>query len=65
MELTTVGTPALWVGFTVFVLALLALDLGVFHRHAHEVGVREASVWSAVWIGLALGFNALVHHGTC
>jgi tellurite resistance protein TerC len=61
MELASVGTPALWIGFTVFVLALLALDLGVFHRHAHEVGVREASVWSAVWIGLALGFNVLVH----
>jgi tellurite resistance protein TerC len=61
MELATVGTPALWLGFTVFVLALLALDLGVFHRHAHEVSVREASLWSAVWIGLALGFNALVH----
>jgi tellurite resistance protein TerC len=62
MELTSVGTPALWIGFTVLVLSLLALDLGVFHRRAHAVSVREAALWSAVWIGLALGFNALVHH---
>ncbi|HET9492648.1 MAG TPA: hypothetical protein VFR15_00285, partial [Chloroflexia bacterium] len=48
----------LWIGFNVFVLAMLALDLGVFHRDAHEVKVKEALVWSAVWIGLALTFNA-------
>ncbi len=58
----TVGTPALWAGFVAFVLALLALDLGVFHRNAHEVTLREAGTWSAIWISLALGFNALVVH---
>jgi tellurite resistance protein TerC len=42
----------------VFVLAMLALDLGVFHRKAHVVGLREAATWSAVWVGLALVFNA-------
>jgi tellurite resistance protein TerC len=47
----------LWIGFNVFVLAMLALDLGVFHRDAHDVKVKEALVWSAVWIGLALSFN--------
>jgi tellurite resistance protein TerC len=47
-----------WVLFLTFVLGLLALDLGVFHREAHEVGRREALTWSAVWIGLALLFNA-------
>ncbi len=46
----------LWVGFTVFVLVMLALDLGVFHRHAHEVRFREALLWSGVWAGLALLF---------
>lgn len=46
-----------WVGFNLFVLGMLALDLGVFHRHAHRVSVREAATWSAVWIGLALLFN--------
>jgi tellurite resistance protein TerC len=51
----------LWVGFNVFILAMLALDLGVFHRKAHEVSVREATVWSAVWIALAMAFNVLVY----
>src|SRR5512146_2687084 len=46
-----------YLGFTGFVLALLALDLGVFHRKAHVVSLREASIWSVVWIGLALVFN--------
>lgn len=46
-----------WIIFNAFVLGMLALDLGVFHRHAHAVSVREAAIWSAVWIGLALAFN--------
>jgi len=41
---------------------MLTLDLGVFHRHAHEVSLREAAIWSAVWVGLAGVFNALVFH---
>jgi tellurite resistance protein TerC len=44
-------------GFTVFVLLLLALDLGVFHREAHEVSFKEAATWSVVWVALALAFN--------
>jgi len=50
-----------WVGFNAFVLALLALDLGVFHKEAHAVSVREAAVWSAVWVSISLGFNYLVY----
>ena len=57
MELVSIGTPALWVGFTALVLGLLALDLGVFHRDAHEVTFREALGWSVVWVTLALAFN--------
>ncbi|HEX2997341.1 MAG TPA: TerC family protein [Anaerolineales bacterium] len=57
----SIGTPALWIGFTAFVLAMLALDLGVFHRKVHEIRMREALVWSVVWIGLALCFNAGVY----
>jgi tellurite resistance protein TerC len=53
----TIGTPGLWLGFTAFVLALLALDLGVFHRKAHAVTTREALTWSLIWISLALMFN--------
>ena len=51
----------LWIGFTVFVLGMLALDLGVFHREAHEVSFKEAAAWSVVWIALALAFNALLY----
>lgn len=47
-----------WLGFTVFVLAMLAFDLGVFHREAHAVSLKEASIWSVIWISLALLFNA-------
>ena len=52
----------LWIGFGVFVLAMLALDLGVFHRKSHTVSMREALTWSGVWIALALLFNAGVWH---
>lgn len=51
----------MWIGFNVFVLAMLALDLGVFHRKAHEVKIKEALLWSAVWIALALAFNVGVY----
>jgi tellurite resistance protein TerC len=46
-----------WAGFNIFVLAMLALDLGVFNRKAHVISVKEALVWSAVWIGLACLFG--------
>jgi tellurite resistance protein TerC len=57
MELQTIGSPALWGGFIAFVFAMLALDLGVFHRKSHIIGYREALTWSGIWIGLALLFN--------
>ena len=50
----------LWAIFAIVVLAMLVLDLGVLHRQPHEVKVREALLWSAAWIGLALGFLGLV-----
>jgi len=46
-----------WAGFIGFVLTMLALDLGVFHRKAHEVRPREAATWTAVWLTLALAFG--------
>ena len=61
MPAESIGTPGLWIGFTVFVLSLLALDLGVFHREAHEVRMKEALTWSVVWISLALLFNLGVY----
>lgn len=51
----------LYVGFTAFVLLVLVLDLGVFHKKAHEVGFKEASIWTTVWIGFALLFNYLFY----
>lgn len=50
-----------YAGFTLFVLAMLALDLGVFHRSAHAVSFKEAGIWSVVWISLALIFNFALH----
>lgn len=49
-------TILFWVGFIAFVLAMLALDLGVFHRKPHEVRPKEAGIWVAVWVALALVF---------
>ncbi len=51
------GTIWLWIGFNLFVLSLLAVDLGVFHRHAHKVSIKEATIWSVVWITIAMIFN--------
>lgn len=53
----SIGSPLLWFSFLAFVVAMLAIDLGVFHRKAHVVGAREALAWSSVWIALALIFN--------
>ena len=55
-------TPVIfWVLFNAFVLVMLALDLGVFHRKSHEVSVKEALIWTFVWIFLALVFNAILY----
>src|SRR5215469_985033 len=61
MNPESVGTPLLWIGFTLFVLALLVLDLGVFHRRPHAIRVREALLWTLAWITLALLFNTGVY----
>jgi tellurite resistance protein TerC len=47
-----------WVGFLALVLGMLAIDLGIFHREAHEVTKKESLIWTGVWVGLALLFNA-------
>ena len=59
----SIGSPWMWSGFLAFVLAMLALDLGVCQRRAHKVGLREAAIWSAVWVASALIFNLLIWHG--
>jgi tellurite resistance protein TerC len=56
----------LWIGFSLFIVAMLSLDLGLFNRKAHIIKYREALTWSIVWISLAMGFASLVlyHQGT-
>jgi len=49
-----------WIGFHIFIFFMLALDLGVFHKHTHVVPVKEAVIWSIIWISLALIFNLFV-----
>ena len=56
------NTLWLWIGFNVFILAMLALDLGVFHRKAHLVSLKESISWTFVWITLALLFNLGIWH---
>jgi tellurite resistance protein TerC len=56
-------TPIIfWILFNAFVLLMLALDLGVFHRKTHEVSLKEALIWTFVWISLALVFNAIIFY---
>jgi len=55
-------TAWMWIGFNLFVLAMLALDLGVFHRKAHVVAFKESVAWTGVWVALALVFNAGIWH---
>jgi tellurite resistance protein TerC len=60
------GTTIEWVIFWVIVVGMLALDLWVFNRKAHEIKLREAAIWSVVWIALSLAFNVYVwiDHGS-
>ena len=53
-------TPLHWILFNIFVLAAVALDLGVFHRKAHKISLREALLTSLAWMGLALIFGGVV-----
>lgn len=50
-----------WIGFIVFVLIMLALDLWVFNKKAHEIKVKEAIIWSGAWISLAMVFNVIIY----
>jgi tellurite resistance protein TerC len=52
----------LWIGFNVFVLLMLVLDLGVFHRGAKEIKVKDALIWTGIWIMLSLMFNVFVFY---
>ena len=62
LSVVALGSWPLWLGFLAFVAMMLALDLGVFHRKAHAVSLREAAMWSAVWIALAAVFALGIFH---
>jgi tellurite resistance protein TerC len=59
------GNPELWIFFNICVVIMLAVDLFVFNRHAHQVSIRESAIWSVVWVALSLAFNywILLAHG--
>ena len=57
-----IDNPWLWIGFNIFVLLMLALDLGVFHRTAHIVTFKESISWTVIWVALAMLFNLGVWH---
>ncbi len=50
----------IWILFVVFILIVLALDLGIFHKKSHSVGFKESIIWSGVWIALAMAFNVII-----
>ena len=52
----------LWIGFNAFILIILALDLGVFHRKAHVVTIKESLTWTGIWVAMALIFNLGIAH---
>src|SRR5215475_5060087 len=56
------GNSWLWLGFSLFILTMLSLDLGLFNRKAHNIKYREAWIWSGIWVTLAMIFAAIVFH---
>jgi len=55
-------TSTLWIGFNLFILLMLALDLGVFHRSSKEVSVKDALLWTCVWVFMSFLFNTFVYY---
>ncbi|HEY0714688.1 MAG TPA: TerC family protein [Polyangia bacterium] len=60
--MTSVGSPIVWAVFALIVVGALAIDLGLFHRKAHVVKMREAAMWTAIWAALALSFNGWIYY---
>jgi tellurite resistance protein TerC len=56
------STAALWIGFSLFILFMLSLDLGLFNRRAHTIKYREAAIWSGIWVTLAMVFACIVFY---
>src|SRR3954470_23534693 len=62
MNVATLASPVVWLGFAVLVVAALVFDLGIFNRKAHVVKPREALVWTGIWVALSLSFGAFIWH---
>lgn len=60
LRMTSVASPWFWIAFIGFLLVMLAVDLGVFHRKSHEVSFREALMWTGIWAALSLSFSLFV-----
>ncbi len=56
------NSTTLWIGFNALILLLLAVDLGIFHRKAHSISIKEALIWTCVWVALAFIFNVFVFY---
>ena len=56
-------TPLHWIAFIIFILVAIAVDLGVFHRKAHKISIKESLVWSVVWVTLAIAFGLWILQG--
>jgi tellurite resistance protein TerC len=56
------ASALLWICFNAFIVMMLVLDLGVFHRKSHKVSLKEALIWTAVWVSLAFAFNVFVYY---
>ncbi len=56
------SNPILWLAFNAFVIAMLALDLGVLHKKSKEISIREALSWTSLWVGLAMVFNLFIYY---
>ncbi|MDN4164054.1 TerC family protein [Cytophagales bacterium LB-30] len=52
----------LWIGFNAFIVVMLIIDLGIFHKKSHEVSVKEALTWTGVWVALAFLFNVFIYY---
>ena len=54
--------PGIITAFTITIIAMLVLDLGVLNKKGHVVSNREAAIWSVIWISLAMGFSGIIYH---
>lgn len=57
-----IDSSLLWIGFSVFILIMLILDLGVFHRNPEKITVKQSLLWTSIWVGIAFIFNVFVYY---